>query len=72
MSGVDRSAEAGRREARERAVQLCYEAEQRDLSADDLLAEQVIEPDPYTATLVAGVGRHRAQVDGMVARLAKG
>lgn len=72
MSGVDRSAEAGRREARERAVQLCYEAEQRELSADELLAEQIIAPDPYTATLVAGVGRHGSQVDGVLARFAKG
>lgn len=62
----------GRREERERAVQLLYEAEQRGLDGAAILGEQILEPDPYTATLVAGVDRHRAQVDAVLARVAKG
>lgn len=72
MSDADRSAEVGRREARERAVQLCYEAEQRSLDLVDLVAEQIMEPDPYTATLAIGVGRHLGQIDGLLGRFAKG
>src|SRR4051794_34867321 len=63
---------AGRREARERAVQLVYEAEQRELQADPLLDEQAVAPDEYTATLVRGVGRHGAQLDEIITRFAKG
>jgi len=69
---VDPSAEAGRHEARERAVQLCYEAEQRSLDLAEIVDEQIIDPDPYTATLVVGVGRHAAQIDGVLTRFAKG
>ncbi|HOT80633.1 MAG TPA: transcription antitermination factor NusB [Microthrixaceae bacterium] len=66
------SAEVGRHEARERAVQLCYEAEQRSLSHADILDEQVIDPEPYTGVLVIGVGRHQGQIDGLLSRFAKG
>jgi N utilization substance protein B len=54
----------GRREARERAVQLVYEAEQRELAHGELLGEQVVEPDPYTTEVVAGVGDHLDEIDG--------
>lgn len=62
----------GRREARERAVQLVYEGEQRGISAADLVAEQVIEPDPYAARLVIGVERHAAVIDALLTRFATG
>lgn len=62
----------GRREERERAVQLVYEAEQRELDAAGILADQVLEPEPYTATLVSGVDRHQAQIDALLGRFAKG
>ena len=68
----DLSAGVGRREARERAVQLCYEAEQRELGHAEILDEQVVEPEPYTGTLVVGVGRHQTQIDGLLSRFAKG
>ncbi len=66
------SAAAGRREARERAVQLVYEAEQRELAADDLLAEQAVEPDAYTDALVRGVDEHREAIDALITCFAKG
>ena len=69
---ADPSAAVGRREARERAVQLCYEAEQRSLSLADILAEQIIDPEPYTSTLVVGVERHGNQIDGLLSRFSKG
>jgi N utilization substance protein B len=62
----------GRREARDRAVQLTYEREQRGLGADDLIAEQVLAPDAYTSTLLAGVERHMDQIDGLITRFSTG
>lgn len=62
----------GRHEARERAVQLCYEGEQRSMALTDIVEEQVVDPDPYTATLVLGVERHGGQIDGLLGRFAKG
>ena len=72
VGGEPVSAGVGRREARERAVQLVYEAEQRSLGGPDILADQVLEPDPYTTALVAGLDRHQAQIDGLLSRFAKG
>lgn len=69
---TEASGGVGRREARERAVQLVYEAEQRSLDAPAILADQVIDPDPYTAALVAGVGRYQAEIDALVGRYSKG
>lgn len=66
------SAEAGRHEARERAIQLIYEAEQRELDSAAILADQVLDPDPYTATLVAGVGEHRNEIDNLIEEFARG
>ena len=54
---------ATRREARERALGLCYEIETRGLSADELLSELVATPDAYAATLVRGVDAHRDEID---------
>ena len=53
-------------------MQLVYEAEQRSFGAPEILADQVIDPDPYTTVLVRGVDRHRAQIDALVSQYAKG
>ncbi len=54
---------ATRREARERALALCYELEAKGLTADVVLAELPAPPDEYTVTLVRGVGDHRVELD---------
>jgi N utilization substance protein B len=59
---------ATRREARERALGLCYEVEARGLSADEVLDEQIAPPDAYAVTLVRGVDRHRDEIDALLAR----
>jgi len=56
------------REARERALGLCYEVEVRGLSADEVLDEQPAQPDAYTITLVRGVDEHRDEIDALLAR----
>jgi transcription antitermination protein NusB len=57
---------ATRREARERALALCYELEAKDEPVDDILAGLPAPPDAYTITLVRGVGDHRADIDGLL------
>jgi N utilization substance protein B len=57
------AATGSRREARERALGLCYELEVREMSADDLLREQPAPPDEYAALLVRGVEAHHDDVD---------
>ena len=55
-----------RREARERALSLLYEAELKDIEPADLLAELQVEPDPFAVELVAGVGEHRPDLDAVI------
>jgi N utilization substance protein B len=59
---------ATRREARERALSLCYELEVRgsEIDADGLLAGLPVAPDPYVATLVHGVAEHRDELDAIL------
>jgi transcription antitermination protein NusB len=63
---------AGRREARERAIELAYEAEQRGQDVDSLLATLVLPPDPYTVTLLRAAEDLREDAEGRIAAKAKG
>lgn len=55
-----------RREARERALSLLYEADAKDVAPGVLLGELPVAPDPYAAELVAGVGEHCANIDTLI------
>ena len=55
-----------RRAARERALELAYECEQRGLSAAQLLAELQVDPDEYARRLVEGVDDHRDEIDALI------
>ena len=59
-----------RREARERALSLLYEAEAKDLPPEAVLTDLPLEPEPLAADLVAGVGKHLASIDALIARYA--
>jgi N utilization substance protein B len=61
-----------RREARERALSLLYEAQAKNLTPVQLLAELPVEPDPFAAGLAVGVGDHRDRLDELIARFAVG
>jgi transcription antitermination protein NusB len=63
---------ATRAEARERALHLLYEAEVRGQGALEVLDAQLLPPDPYTSTLVRGVGDHQVDLDAYIGRLAVG
>lgn len=62
----------GRREARERALGLLYEAEAKERSPAEVLDELPVDPDPYAAELVVGVADRRPEIDGLLRRFAKG
>lgn len=67
-----------RREARERALALLYEAEIRsgdgatDGDSFDVLAAQPVEVEEYAAGLVRGVLDHREDLDALIGRHARG
>jgi N utilization substance protein B len=60
-----------RREARERALGLCYEAEQRIVAAERLLAEQPVAPDPYAGEILEGVDEHRDEIDAALRKFSE-
>jgi len=63
--------QGSRREARERALELLYEAEAKGQPLDEVLADLPLRPDPFAVALVSGVGERREELDGHIARLAK-
>jgi transcription antitermination protein NusB len=69
MAGAATSA---RRQARERALGLLYEASSKELPARQVVAELPVAPDAYATTLAIGVDEHRTQIDDVVTRHLKG
>jgi N utilization substance protein B len=61
-----------RRQARERALSLLYEAEMKGVAPADVLATLPVAPAPYAASVVAGVGDRCADLDGYISRFARG
>ena len=61
-----------RREARERALSLLYEAEAKGIEPSAVLAELPLVPEPFTVDLVEGVGKHMDTLDELIRRYAKG
>lgn len=61
-----------RREARERALSLLYEAEAKDCDARQVLASLPLEPDPFAAEVVRGVAEDREVADEIIRRYSRG
>jgi N utilization substance protein B len=55
-----------RRESRERAVELGYEAEVRGWTVDELVAAQTIAPDPFVVDLLRRVEDRRAETEALI------
>jgi N utilization substance protein B len=55
-----------RREARERALGLAYEAEIRGVDLAAILGEQPVRPDEYACRLVEGVAEHGDEIDTLL------
>lgn len=58
-----------RRAARERALELLYEAEAKGAGVSAVLAELPVAPDDLAVELAEGVDRHRERIDALLARL---
>jgi len=63
--------QSSRREARERALELLYEAEAKGQALDEVLRDLPVRPDSFAVALVTGVGERRAELDEHIERLAK-
>lgn len=61
-----------RREARERALALLYEAETKGAEGATVIDAQPIAVEEYAADLVVGVSDHRPALDDLIGRFAKG
>jgi len=60
-----------RRSARERALGLAYECEQRTVSGPELLAGLPVPPDEYAQQLVLGVDEHHEEIDAIIAQFSE-
>jgi transcription antitermination protein NusB len=61
-----------RRRSRERALELGYEAEAKDISIADLVADLPVAPEEYGAKLIMGIGERLLEVDALVASHSSG
>jgi transcription antitermination protein NusB len=69
MAELQPTETASRRAARERALELLYEAESKDTNGGAVLAQLPVRPDPLAVELVEGVDAHRERIDEIVGRL---
>jgi N utilization substance protein B len=67
----DAGGAGSRRQARERALSLLYEAESKDVAPAAVLAGLPVEPDAYAVDVVTGVGSHLGEVDRWITDYAK-
>lgn len=61
-----------RREARERALELAYEAEIRNWTVDQLLQSLVLDAEPLTETLLRSAEDQKDKAESLIAGRAKG
>jgi N utilization substance protein B len=62
----------GRREARERALELLYEAETKQTTCAAILDGLPVAPDPYATTIAKGVDEDVETIDAVIRDNAKG
>jgi N utilization substance protein B len=59
-----------RRQARERALGLLYEADAKGISPGTAIEQLPVPPDQFVVDLVLGVERRQAEIDELIARFA--
>ena len=62
----------GRREARERALELLYEADAKTTTATAIIGALPVDPDKYAAAIAVGVDEHVAELDELLQRHVEG
>lgn len=65
-SDNDLVAVGARRRARERALELLYEAEAKGVTPSEVLAGLPAAPEPYAKRLFCGVGERAAEIDALI------
>jgi transcription antitermination protein NusB len=60
-----------RREARERAFGLLYEAETKDITPSEVVAELPVPPEDFTLELIEGVETNQVELDATIRRFAR-
>jgi transcription antitermination protein NusB len=60
-----------RRAARERALGLAYECEQRNVRGPELLEALPVPPDEYARLLVVGVDEHHEEIDAVIRKFSE-
>ena len=60
-----------RREARERAFGLLYEAETKDITPSAVVAELPVPPEDFTLELIEGVEKNQVELDATIRRFAR-
>ena len=67
---------SARTKARKRAIDVLFEAEQRNLPPVQVLSERIAQADPpvpeYTVSLVEGVAAHRERIDEVLSTYSQG
>ena len=71
LAGAAGTAGGPRRQARERALSLLYEAESKGVAPASVLAALPVEPDEYAVAVVNGVGDHMKELDTWITDYAK-
>lgn len=72
MSSSSEHYRTTRRQARERAIELAYEAHLRQLEVTDLVATLMIEPEPFTLELLAAFDSTRDRAEELISATASG
>ncbi len=69
LGDLEPSEAESRRSARERALELLYEAESKGVPVADVLAGLPVAPDALAVELATGVDAHAERIDAVLARL---
>lgn len=72
MTGNSPLGRASRREGRESAVELSYEARIRKISIGELIDSLVVPPETFALNLMTAMAEHQEQADQLIAAKAKG
>lgn len=60
-----------RREGRERVVSLLYELAMKSISANELLGELTLNPDPFVRSRFDGIAKHGSEIDDEIGGYSK-
>lgn len=60
-----------RHDARERALELLYEAEAKGVRGAEVIDDLPLAPDPYAAELVVGADEHRSAAEALIVQFSR-